>query len=149
MIKYTMLKMTPEDYSFLNPGSPLKTIVFQFMLERQDDIYPKLRAYAMKQNQQKPDRSIFRDLQYLNPVPSAHLSEVNKQVTGNLQVKISDLETLIKNANPAPYEFEYLILTPKMGEENHIIYEISVVPTKNNFNAKTLLANPSPPSGVE
>jgi hypothetical protein len=149
MIKFTLLKMTPEDYRILNPGNPLKTIVFQFMLDKQEDIYPKLRAYAMKVNHQVQTPSIKTELQYLNSVPSAHLSIIGKQVLGDLQVKISDLEEIIRNANPSPHTFTHLVLTPEIGEEEHVVYKISVVPTTlPPLAAVTLIANPSPPRGA-
>ena len=146
-----MLKMTPQEFAVLTTDNNLKTIVFQFMLDSQEDIFPKLRAYAMKQNHQEQDPPIFIELQYLNPVPSAQLSEPGKQVLGDLQAKISDLKTIINLANPSPHTFTHLVLTPKLSSDKHVIYEISVVPTTQlkKDRAVTLIANPSPPKGAE
>ena len=148
MIKYPELKLIPSDYQALKPDSALKAIVFQFFLEKQDDILPKLRAYSMKQNHKVLDPIIYRNLQYLVPNPTAKLSILGLQIMGDLQVSIQDLDDLIKNSNPDPHAYEYLLFTPKLGtafgEKNHIIFEITVVPAVR-LAAISAFANPSPP----
>lgn len=149
MIKYAKLKLTKADYDALQNVPATKTIVFQFVLLKQDDVYPVLRAYPMKPKHEQAPGFIFKNLIYLNPVPSADLSIVGEQVMGDLQITTKDIDTLLEACNDPKDAYEYFIFTPRQ-DNNHVRFEISVVPTnKPLILVQTAFANPSPPRTAE
>ncbi|GEO10213.1 hypothetical protein [Segetibacter aerophilus] len=150
MIKYAKLKLTKTDYDELETAHGAKTIVFQFMLLKQDDIYPTLTAYPMKQQHQQIPGVTAKKLSYLNPSPSAELSIVGEQTLGDLQITTAEIDNLLKACNDPKNNYQYFIFTPKLGDENHIKFEISVFPTTSpGLLLQTAFANPSPPRTAE
>lgn len=80
--------------------------------------------------------------------PSPDLSVCNEQVTGDLQIAVSDLELLKVDSNPDdPEKYEYFLFTPKYDDSNqHVYFEISVFPSTSPGLARPSIGlKPSPP----
>lgn len=89
MIKYAFLKLVKSDYIILRDALPGNSggFVFQFMLSKQENIFPKLRAYAMLNWHGRKNPIVFKNLVYTVDNPTALLSITTIQVLGDLQIK--------------------------------------------------------------
>lgn len=163
-LNYTKLILTREKYNILvaslakhdpekdgeKKDKPGKNggIIFQFTYASIIYPYPTLKAYPMMANGQNILFGNPLDLDYFDTKPAPDLTVCEEQVTGDLQIKILDIEFLKKESNPGDGEkYEYFIFTPKYDVTNkHVYYEVSVYPSTNpDLIPKSKTINPSPP----
>ncbi len=155
MIAYTKLKLLRGKYDKLtNDRDTIRrknVLVFQFTYPLQSSNYPILKAYEMQNKHQHIPDTEPVNLIYADATPGADLSQHGEQVTGDLQIKYSDIEKLKKDSNPDNEEkYDYLLFTPKFNSTNyHIYFEVSVVPHTNMDLTVPTSINPSPPAGAK
>ncbi len=116
------------------------TLVFQFFYPQASDCgSPTLYAYAMK----KHHRAIKRPPEVLSyDAPTQEPITGRAQVLGDLQIKISTLEKLIKRVTGSSKgKFYNLVFTPRFLPVNpHIAYDVSV-----DGSSEFETCDPSPP----
>ena len=110
---------------------------------------PKLRVYAMKAGHKKVSDVAFKLVDYkdADSVPVVLPDTPQEHITGDLQLRVTDMEDLKEAYNPGtPEVYSFFVFVPKYDSGNqHIYYEVSVFPS-TALQAFPIDADPSPPA---